>query len=319
MTALATIQKQKTQSPEDLLTIFAKAAVTVHFPEVDQYGNPNLGRFLIEHGRLPIVTDDVKPWSYRGWIVPYIQMCELHPDVAPRYGYVERTIQAGKILNEPIPKINFVGEGSREAAEGTKMLGNLVRTVEQRTGYSRGIEQLCEWLAFGLGAAHEPSKLDDEIQEQLYRQFDVSRWLLRPTDYIGQYLAEVGHAKGGGFFPTPMNVCVMMAEMTHGHAGRSITDTVCDPCVGTGRLLLASSNYALRLFGVDINHLCVLATKINLALYAPWFYIPDSFFPEQRVTEPPPAVDAKVDGTRRSTGEPKVFTTKIEQPTLFDL
>ena len=38
----------------------------------------------------------------------------------------------------------------------------------------------------------------------------------------------------------------------------------------------------LRLSGTDINALCVLVTKINFALFAPWHCIPSSFFPDDQ-------------------------------------
>ena len=46
--------------------------------------------------------------------------------------------------------------------------------------------------------------------------------------------------------------------------------TVCDPCVGTGRLLLHASNYSLRLYGQDIDPTLCLATLVNGFLFAPW-------------------------------------------------
>jgi hypothetical protein len=50
--------------------------------------------------------------------------------------------------------------------------------------------------------------------------------------------------------------------------------TVCDPCVGSGRMLLHSSNFSLHLFGQDIDPLAVAMTKINGAVYAPWLSFP---------------------------------------------
>ena len=173
--------------------------------------------------------------------------------------------------------MKFISEHAREAADGMKILRDMVNLVDARTGYSRSFEKIVRWLSFGLGTTHEAVDLSDEIQEQLYRRFDVSRWLLASTDYLGEYMAENNIGKGAAFFPTPMSICTMMAELTHGH-GDNRTKRAMDCCVGTGRLLLTASNYCLRLFGQDINWMCVEVTKINLALYAPWFLIPESFF-----------------------------------------
>jgi hypothetical protein len=52
---------------------------------------------------------------------------------------------------------------------------------------------------------------------------------------------------------------------------------VCDPCVGTGRMLLAASNYSYRLYGCDIDGTVIKATLINGYLYAPWLVKPFPF------------------------------------------
>ena len=54
----------------------------------------------------------------------------------------------------------------------------------------------------------------------------------------------------------------------------SRTRTVCDPCVGTGRMLLHASNRSVCLYGQDVNPTCVKATLVNGYLYAPWLVIP---------------------------------------------
>jgi hypothetical protein len=306
-TAITTAEPSETFCEfTDVLGSLAQAAKRVYFPETDTHGNPNLGRFLLDAGRLPAVTDEVKPWSYRGWLIPYIQLCEEHPGVSPRYGYVLRTVDAGRLLDEPIPQCEFVGEHAKEAQAGMKMLTDAIKIIDARTGYSRSIDEFCRWLGFAVGVTTESSTLDTEVQEQLYRHWDISKWLLSPTDYLGEYMAENNHGKAGGFFPTPMTICTMMAKMTHNDDRDHRAELAMDPAVGTGRTLLAVSNYNLRLFGQDINWLCVLAARINLAIYAPWHLIPESFFPERpKVERPEPAA------------EEAVFTTEIAQPSLF--
>lgn len=336
MTSTSTIEKRAIVSPENILETFARAAVNVYFPPVDQFGHPSVGRFLIDNGRLPALGDEVPPWHYRGWLVPYIQMCEEHPAIAPRYDYVLRTLEAGKLLDEPIPQVNFVSEGAADAKGGVKMLADMVKITEYRSGFSRSIDLVCDWLGFALAVSNNPPELDAKDQEKLYRLFDVSKWLLHPTDYIGQHMAEMSVGQSAGFYPTPMSICTMMAMMTHGSNDRDMrSETVMDCAVGTGRLLLTGSNYSLRLYGQDINYLCVLVTKINLALFAPWFHIPESYYADydsakgsNQVSAPPkdqprdrnePETGQKLiaaDGT--NTGE-QIFTTEIEQMTLFDL
>ena len=54
------------------------------------------------------------------------------------------------------------------------------------------------------------------------------------------------------------------------------TLSVCDPCVGSGRMLLHASNLSLNLWGQDIDSLAIAMCKINGALYAPWLSFPFS-------------------------------------------
>jgi len=309
--------------PNEINNIFqtlAQAMVRVHFPATDEHGHPSLGRFFLENGRLPHLGDEVEPWAYPGWIVPYIQLCEGHAGIPARYDYVLRTLDAGELLEEPIPQHCFVGEGSQEAAPGMKMLEQMVRIGEYRHGSHRAFEMVCQWLGFGLGVTHELSALDGPDQEKLYRIFDVSKWLTAPTDYLGLFMAENSYGKAGGFFPTPMTLCTMMAKLVYGDGDQRVT-LAHDPCVGTGRTLLAASNYSLRLFGQDINWLCVLVAKINFALFAPWHLIPAGFFPVDELTPAPvtPRTSEEVaPGGRNGPGSAQ-FTTEIEQLTLFEV
>jgi hypothetical protein len=101
-----------------------------------------------------------------------------------------------------------------------------------------------DWLTFAIGIDRRPRReIDDKTQEQLYRTFNLEPWLVMPADYFGDVMCELkGRRNRTGFYPTPHNVCEMIARMTFFDAGRDrVVDlrkaTVCDPCVGTGRML----------------------------------------------------------------------------------
>lgn len=341
----------ETENPlATILEPLKRAVLSIYAPKNDPHGNPSLSSFFLENGRLPFVGDPVKPWQYRGWLIPYLQMSEAHPLVSPRYDYVLRTLDAGALLDEPLPQIHFVSEFSPQTKAGLKMLNTCLETVEYKSGSWNGIREFCEWLAFALGVVPEPSKLSPDVQEFLYRNFNLEPLLLYPSDYFGQILCETSHGKKNGFYPTPIAVVEMMVRMTCGDVLDGI-DRRCelfsDPSgCGTGRMLLAGSNYSMRLYGMDIDYLCVLITKINLALYAPWFYIPASYFPE-RIVKPaenennhtnrivdmvkPPTTDHQPPTTLfdlnqfstekikpKKNSQTKTYTTEIEQPSLFD-
>lgn len=353
MTEAARGEAKQVESIDDLLTSFAKSAARVYLPEFDKHGNPCLARFLFDNGRLPFISDEIKPWRYRGWLVPYAQMAEANPAVAPRYDYVLRTIDAGRLLDEPIPQIDFCGEFEPSVKPGIRMLQKCLDKVEYSMGVWNGMRELAEWIGFALGVTTQPSRLDEKAQEFLYRNFNLEPLLLAPADYLGQMLSESNYGKRNGFYPTPtcvvkmMTECVFFDRRAENPSVDHRTDKVCDPCVGTGRMLLVASNYSLRLYGQDIDYLCCLICKINLALYAPWFYIPDSFFAD--ADEKPDAIvkasrtenEARDAETRKSDAnlqqpetlfdrlrrqkreikraqkKRKVYTTDIEQPTLF--
>ena len=99
-----------------------------------------------------------------------------------------------------------------------------------------------------------------------------------PYDYFGDLLAQNAYGKRQGFYPTPHTVAEFMTRMTmagsDGDERDTRTLTVCDPCVGTGRLLLHASNHSLRLYGMDIDPLMCQATLVNGYLYAPWLVRP---------------------------------------------
>jgi len=214
-----------------------------------------------------------------------------------------------------------------------KQVEKMIKIVENRSMSWNNFREICEWLGFGLGVTSEASTLAPDVQEKLYRLFDLGSWLLTPADYLGQALCESNHGKRSGFYPTPMHVCTMMAKMTFPEGKDSRAKTTMDCCVGTGRLLLAASNYSLRLFGQDIDPLVCLISKINFALYAPWHHIPESFYgdptpldPDKEASKaekmPPGGWNEQGSGNKRTTRQPSkdkkpVYTTGIEQLDLF--
>lgn len=192
----------------------------------------------------------------------------------------------------PIPQIEF-----HDMAEKTT-LGMLERCLDQLQSrgmsYWGAIEFLLDWILFSLGEGEKPT--NHRASMDLYQCFCLDLMLLYPFDYWGRLLSEVGHGKRTGFYPTPMTVTKMMAQMQMADIGYMPQATVCDPCAGTGRMLLVASNASLRLYGQDIDYLVLKACKVNMWLYAPWGVhpLPDSAWerfgetPEVETTSEPP-------------------------------
>ena len=309
----------KEKSIETIWGSYLDALKRVYFPEKDAAGNPSITRFYLENGRLPHITDEIRPWRYRGWLIPYIQLCELHPAIPARWHYLLEILEAGKLIDKPIPHVFFHSEFAARVRPGLKQIEEMMRIVEYKTSTWNAFNDFCNWLGYACAVSSEPSGLSDDVQEQIYRKFDVSLWLLNATDYLGQFLCET---RGGGwnpnaFYPTPITVVEMMCQILGGTGLEDMRhQKVHDPCVGTGRMPLVMSNYSLRLYGQDIDALCVLITKINFALYAPWGVcpVPDEFFP----AEPERKIIAPAADTQISQKE-KIYRSDDGQGLLFKL
>jgi hypothetical protein len=238
---------------------------------------PDLAAFAAREGRLPRLGDSPAPWHYRGWLLPYvIQLHALIPAVANRWGYHLRTLDAGKLLDEPIPQVAFVPPDKKVFS----LLHDWSRLVGQDLGGWSDFRTLLDWLCWALALCREEPRLSDEVNQKLYREVNLVPLLEKPHDYLGEYVA-VGKSRGWnptGFYPTPHNVVECMVQITMHDAGKDGRDprtlSVCDPCVGSGRMLLHASNFSLRLSGQEIDPLAVAMCKINGALYVPWMAFP---------------------------------------------
>ena len=237
----------------------------------------DLASFIGTENRLPRLGDLVPPWRYRGWLLPYVFLIhEFCPAVANRWGYYFRTLEAGKLLDDPIPQISFGAPDQHVFS----LLRDWSSLIGEDCGGWSDFRSLLEWLSWGLSLSGEAPHVSDAVQKSLYRKVDVGPLLQAPHDYLGDFVA-LGRARGWnptGFYATPHPVVECMVRMTM-HDTRAArcdprTLSVCDPCVGSGRMLLHASNLSLNLWGQDIDPLAIAMCKINGALYAPWLSFP---------------------------------------------
>jgi len=188
-----------------------------------------------------------------------------------RWDYWLRTVEAGKVLDEPIPQIEWHGHPEPEA----------IKNIEQCLDYSMsrmgsgGFGNFVDWMLYGFGdptVKEFPSRVDSETNSFWYRTFNLGLLLKFPHDYLGHLAVDQkGRGKWSnptGFFPTPMNVCDMMTKMTLQDSDK--TSSVMDPCVGSGRFLMTASNYSLNLYGMDIDYQILKVCKANMWCYVPW-------------------------------------------------
>jgi hypothetical protein len=219
-------------------------------------------------------------------MLPYLVLLhEKIPAVKDRWDYHLRTLEAGKLLDEPIPLIRF-GPANEQVF---KLLVDWSRLIAYDCGGWNDFRTLMDWLCWGLTFTAVAPNLTDEVNTRLYRQVNMEPLLEAPHDYLGDYVAR-NRARGWnptGFNPTPHPVVECMVQIQMHDMREEGKDTrtcsVCDPCVGSGRMLLHASNYSLSLCGQDIDPLCIAMCKINGALYTPWLAFP---LPESILNNP---------------------------------
>ncbi|GGG86883.1 hypothetical protein [Edaphobacter dinghuensis] len=256
----------------------------------------DVNRFVLEHGRLPFLSDPIPPWHYRGWLLFQVQLADGHPEAPGRWSHYLRTFEAGHLLDEPIPRINF---SSTADPAGLKMVEKCVELLSYRDSPWSAFGLFVAWLAWGMAVSKQRPQIEEATSEALYRTFNFEPLILHPYDYLGEFLA--GHQTKGwnpnAFFPTPHAVCELMTQISFGeithnvakrqsyglfHTGNSSIEgerdprlrTVNEPAVGTGRLLLHASNYSYRLSGMDKDKLVLDICLCNGAFYAPWLSFP---------------------------------------------
>jgi hypothetical protein len=173
----------------------------------------DLAAFFGRHGRLPRLGDAVPPWRCRGWLLPYlIRLHAACPAVADRWGCHLRTLEAGRLLDEPIPQVRFGPPDPR--------VGGLLRDWSALVGRDLGgwedFRALADWLGWALALSGERPRVGDDRAEQLYRQVGLRPLLERPHDYFCARVSE-GRARGwnpAAFYPTPHEVAEFMARLT---------------------------------------------------------------------------------------------------------
>jgi len=217
----------------------------------------------------------------KGWLLPYLLDLDLM--FSKRWDYWLETLETGKLLDKPIPRLNILA-GLDEGKEARHML---MTCLEHRRAYGQGVSLIdfLEWLLWGFGDHEQqerPRKVSEDLNEFWYRTFNLGLLLKYPKDYFGDIYAEERSPstnQRSGFFPTPDTICECMVRMTFAGEKRDTRSlSVCEPCVGTGRMLMHASNYSLNLWGTDIDYGCVLACKVNGYLYMPWLVRPAPWF-----------------------------------------
>jgi hypothetical protein len=211
--------------------------------------DPNLHRDLQHGWMLPmlLMLDEClwQRWSY--W-------CECCSDGAEKGREGTGCDGSGyELPSAPIPRLELLAfpyQGTRRMLEAS--LDCIPRHGSWQTwGSWQYVTYFLDWLLFGFGHKGQPALPAEPpgcegASDRLYQLFCLDAMLLWPHDYFGDLLADSAYGKGQGFYPTPHHVCEFMTQMVCDAEQDVRTQTVCDPCVGTGRLLLHASNHSLK-------------------------------------------------------------------------
>lgn len=171
----------------------------------------------------------------------------------------------------------------------------MTKTLKLRHELEKAFMNLCEkvrrspdvvfdhWLEFilhGWCVNDKPLDFWNYSKEQTQYFIDVyQKWLSAMNevcqyeswhDFLGELyencIAGIRRKRGNGQFFTPRHICDLMAAIT---AGTTKEEKACDPCCGSGRMLLAqhANNPNTYLVAKDLDRTCVLMTACNFLIH----------------------------------------------------
>src|SRR3982750_1709858 len=139
-------------------------------------------KFMLENGAMPHPgRDPFPPWRYRGWLLIQTQVCDHHPQATGRWPYYLRMMDAGHLLDDPIPQVEFVSSHDAIAAPGMKMIEKALDIVFDESGSASSLPALIDWLSYGMATSKEEPRLSEKVQEKLYRHWNLEPLLKFPS------------------------------------------------------------------------------------------------------------------------------------------
>ncbi|WP_008319469.1 hypothetical protein [Leptolyngbya sp. PCC 6406] len=215
-----------------------------------------------------------------GWLLP--QWLTLDATYQGRYELWRLALTQSTVSllpPEPVPFLNPKDAGFERTL---KMIEACIKALG---GYGRGgiteVSFLARWLLYGLGHPYQGTPpvqpySGSDITPKLAQTLDLELLMRCPSDYFGHILAQGKYGqKHSRFYPTLPSVAEAMAAMGHQVGGRSGQRMrAFDPCLGTGRLSLAASNYCRAMVGWERDKRLLESAIANFMLYAPDLALP---------------------------------------------
>lgn len=101
----------------------------------------------------------------------------------------------------------------------------------------------------------------------LEEHFPWEGLIQHPADYMSTFLVLNGSSGNLEYYPTPMTITTAISRMLNISVEPNLTDSVLEPCLGPGAMLLPVK--ALNLVGMDLSLLMVKAACIQAFFYKP--------------------------------------------------
>jgi len=222
-----------------------------------------------------------------GWMVPYVMILSqiYHND---RWGWWTSALMMQRLPDSPIPEILWETQAHHETM---KHLRDLIQHCYARGAGDQAYGFIVDQILWGLNRYRKDGSSDVNVplsknpppepypgaMQEFGDIFNLQLLMMHPYDYWGDLFAESRVGRGSKFYPTPMPVVRAMVDMTFSDERRNAADwkevavkSAHDPCIGTGRMMLLTGDYCLRLSGQDVNYLVLKAATINAMLYVPW-------------------------------------------------
>ena len=228
-----------------------------------------------------------------GWLLRPLILDEVPYN--GRWHWWQQVRTQARLPKDPIPQIQFLDEPHPRCAEHLRYCLYQIdpQWADNPARKWRAVRYLFDWLLWGLGHPSVPElpqdQWDGRVHDRLYQVFDASWLIMCPYDYFGHLLEELSGP--GQTIPKqiPMGKAKQLATQLFPNASiqKSIKSKgfqncahdyrkqlLIDPETGSGRILLAASNYCLGLIGTGTHPLLSKAAILNCYFYMPWRIFP---------------------------------------------
>ena len=266
----------------------------------------------------PYLNKPLPKYPERGWLFPYLIEGDRKFS-SGRWDWWTDCLLAERIEG-PIPQIKFRTTSSDKDVEETiKHIEDILIKLETM-GTGSSLMTLVDWILWGLGSKNiEEYRCPEKIGKFLYEKFELGRLQIAPFDYFAYFAqATRGNGRWGNptsFFQTPPNVIEMMTQMVF-HDSQDITQSFCEPCAGTGTMLLFASNNTVNLYAQEICLDLVRMCELNGYLYVPWLIKPAPWLKVSKIEDIPLTSEKK----KVVVGERQIeLQNKNGQILMFDM